>query len=96
MSKPLCSLGVMLLDYKPKYSDVDVYIVLSDMIDWRERGNVIIDGVLVEYFANPVKQIRHYFEKEFKQNIRSTARIITIGKVLFDKTGIAEELKKKH
>ncbi len=63
-----------------KYSDVDVYIVLSDK---------------VEYFANPVKQIRHYFEKEFKQNKRSTTRIITIGKVLFDKTGIAEELKKE-
>ncbi|MBO8174400.1 MAG: hypothetical protein H0Z18_03995 [Thermococcus sp.] len=69
--------------------------MLSDNVDWRERGNLVIDGVLIEYFANPVKQIKYYFEKEFKQNKRSTARIITIGKVLFDKTGIAEELKKE-
>ena len=56
-------------------------------------GNVLMDGTLIEYFANPARQIRHYFKKEFFQNSRSTARIITIGKVLFDKTGIAEALK---
>ena len=33
------------------------YLMLSDNVDWRERGNLIIDGVLVEYFANPVIQI---------------------------------------
>lgn len=55
----------------------------------------IVDGVLIEYFANPVRQIRHYFEKEFKQNKRSTARIITIGKVLFDKAVIINELKRE-
>ncbi|ALM75203.1 nucleotidyltransferase domain-containing protein [Thermococcus barophilus] len=87
--------GSYAVGLQTKYSDVDVYIVLSDKVDWRERGNLVIDGVLIEYFANPVKQIRHYLEKEFKQNIRSTARIITISKVLFDKTGIAEELKKE-
>ncbi|ADT84055.1 nucleotidyltransferase domain-containing protein [Thermococcus barophilus] len=36
-----------------KYSDVDVYIVLSDKVDWRKRG-IVIDGVLIEYLANPV------------------------------------------
>ncbi|WP_457752769.1 nucleotidyltransferase domain-containing protein [Thermococcus sp.] len=87
--------GSYAIGLQTKYSDVDVYIVLSDNVDWRERGNLVIDGVLIEYFANPVKQIKYYFEKEFKQNKRSTARIITIGKVLFDKTGIAEELKRE-
>ncbi|NJE07958.1 nucleotidyltransferase [Thermococcus sp. M39] len=87
--------GSYAVGLQTKHSDVDVYIVLSDKVEWRERGNVIIDGVLIEYFANPVKQIRQYFKKEFKQNKRSTARIITIGKVLFDKTGIAEELKRE-
>lgn len=74
-------------------SDVDVYIILSDDVDWRERGNVVIDGVLIEYFANPVRQIRRYFEEEFASYSRSTARIIAMGKVLFDKTGITEDLK---
>ncbi|KUH34707.1 nucleotidyltransferase [Thermococcus celericrescens] len=74
-------------------SDVDVYIILSDDVDWRERGNVVVDGILIEYFVNPARQIRRYFEKELSQNSRSTARIVTIGKVLFDKTGITETLK---
>jgi len=77
------------------YSDVDIYIILSDSVDWRERGNKVIDGVLIEYFANPSRQIKHYFEKEFKENSRCTARIVATGKVLFDKTGIAEELKRE-
>ncbi|WP_461862851.1 nucleotidyltransferase domain-containing protein [Thermococcus sp.] len=74
-------------------SDVDVYIILSDDVGWRERGNVLVDGVLIEYFANPPKQIRRYFEEEFASYSRSTARIIAMGKVLFDKTGIAEDFK---
>ncbi len=74
-------------------SDVDVYIIISDNVDWRERGNVVIDGVLIEYFANPVRQIRAYLEEEFAEYSRSTARIIAMGKVLFDKTGRTEDLK---
>lgn len=87
--------GSYAIGMETKYSDVDVYIILSDTVEWRERGNKAIDGVLIEYFANPMKQIKHYFKKEFKENNRSTARIITIGKVLFDKTGITEELKRE-
>ncbi|AFL95739.1 hypothetical protein CL1_1540 [Thermococcus cleftensis] len=85
--------GSYALGLQTARSDIDVYIVLSDDVDWRERGNVVVDGFLIEYFANPARQIRRYFEKELVQNSRSTARIITIGKVLFDKTGIAEALK---
>ena len=77
------------------YSDVDIYIILSDSVEWRERGNKVIDGVLIEYFANPPRQIKHYFEKELKENNRSTARIVAISKVLFDKTGITEDLKRE-
>ncbi|NJE25137.1 nucleotidyltransferase [Thermococcus sp. MV5] len=87
--------GSYAIGMETKYSDVDVYIILSDSADWRERGNKVIDGVLIEYFVNPVKQIKHYFKKEFKENSRSTARIVAISKVLFDKTGIAEELKRE-
>ncbi len=74
-------------------SDVDVYIILSNNVDWRERGNVLVNGVLIEYFANPVRAVRRYLEDEHSKNKRNTARIILIGKVLFDKTGIIETLK---
>ncbi len=85
--------GSYALGLQTPRSDVDVYIILSDDVDWRKRGNVVIDGVLIEYFANPVRQIKRYFEKEFASYSRSTARIIAMGKVLFDKTGVTEDLK---
>ena len=87
--------GSYAIGMETKYSDVDVYIILSDSVEWRERGNKVIDGVLIEYFANPSRQIKHYFEKELKENNRSTARIVAISKVLFDKTGITEDLKRE-
>ncbi|USG99179.1 nucleotidyltransferase domain-containing protein [Thermococcus argininiproducens] len=87
--------GSYAIGMETNYSDVDVYIILSDSVDWRERGNKVIDGVLIEYFVNPVKQIKHYFRKEFKENSRSTARIVAISRALFDKTGITEELKRE-
>ena len=34
-----------------KYSDIDLYIVLSEDVTWRERGNKRFDGFLIEYFA---------------------------------------------
>ncbi|WP_246112263.1 nucleotidyltransferase domain-containing protein [Thermococcus aciditolerans] len=87
--------GSRAINTQTEYSDVDVYIILSEDVDWRERGNKVINGVLIEYFANPPRQIRHYFKKEFRENSRCTARIVAVGKVLFDKTGIAEELKRE-
>ncbi|WP_099212007.1 nucleotidyltransferase domain-containing protein [Thermococcus henrietii] len=85
--------GSYALSLQTSRSDVDVYIILSDEVGWRERGNVFVDGFLIEYFANPVRQIRRYLEEELAQNSRSTARIILTGKVLFDKRGIAEALR---
>ncbi|MCL1702296.1 nucleotidyltransferase domain-containing protein [Lysinibacillus sp. Bpr_S20] len=74
-------------------SDIDVHIILSEDVDWRERGNRIVNGFLIEYFANPPKQIRQYFQEDFQiQRIMSMVQFMT-GKILFDNTGILNELK---
>ena len=39
-----------------KHLDIDLRIIMKDDINWRERGNKIIDGFLIEYFANPIRQ----------------------------------------
>ena len=85
--------GSYALGFQTPSSDVDVYIILTDDVDWRKRGNVLVNGVLIEYFANPVRAVRRYFKDEHSKNKRNTARIILIGKVLFDKTGIIETLR---
>lgn len=75
------------------HSDLDVHIILNKNVDYRERGNRIIDGLLIEYFANPAKQIRKYFNEDYK-NIRpmSQTQFIT-GKILLDKIGEVLKLK---
>lgn len=73
------------------HSDIDIHILLDESISWRERGNEIIDGILIEYFANPIKRHHQYLEEELKSRKRITAHMLCTWKILFDKTG---ELKK--
>lgn len=74
-----------------KHSDIDVQIILDSNVSWRERGNEIIDGILIEYFVNPLPKCYKYFEQDYSQRRRITSHMFCTGKVLFDKTG---ELKK--
>lgn len=76
-----------------RFSDVDVHIVLSDDVNWRERGNVMVDGFLVEYFANPLRQLKKYQEDDFLQGRRTDARMFTIGKILFDEKGAVKRFQ---
>jgi predicted nucleotidyltransferase len=73
------------------HSDIDVHIILDSGTSWRERGNEIIDGFLIEYFANPARQHDLYAEEDYKSGKRINAHMFCTGRVLFDKTG---ELKK--
>jgi predicted nucleotidyltransferase len=75
-----------------KYSDIDIFIVSSDKLNWREQGYKIISNYVVDYFINPPKIILKEIE-EYK--FMTTALIISNGKVIFDKTGIIERLKEK-
>ncbi len=74
-------------------SDIDVILVLSDGVTHRERGNCVREGHLIEYFANPAGQILQYMREELAQGVRADACMLASGTVLFDKTGIVEQLK---
>lgn len=76
------------------HSDVDVHIVLNDGVDWRERGNVISEGLLIEYFANPPKQIEKYFTDDYNDYSQMSPVQFSTGEILFD-DGTVEILKKK-
>ncbi len=75
------------------HSDLDVHTILDSEVDYRERGNKIIDGLLVEYFANPARQILKYFKEDY-ESIRTMSQVQFItGKILLDKTGEVQKLK---
>jgi len=76
-----------------KRSDIDVHIILTNDVSWRERGNRISNGFLIEYFANPPLQIRGYFQEDFRDNSTMSMVQFITGRILFDKTGVINELK---
>ena len=76
--------GSYVTGHPSPHSDIDVHIILSDEADWRERGNILIDGYLIEYFINPPRQIKKYFEDDYNSlRPHSMVQFLT-GKVIFD------------
>jgi hypothetical protein len=75
-------------------SDLDLYIVTKPGTKWRERGNKVIDGFLIEYFANPPEQIRKYFADNFAQSSAMSLTPYTTGRILFDKDGVLAQLRR--
>jgi hypothetical protein len=76
-----------------KYSDIDVHIILDDKVKWRERGTRIVNGYLIEYFANPVKQLMRYRTYDRADFTLLDSRMFAKGKILFDKTGVVKKLQ---
>ena len=77
------------------HSDLDVHIVLDGHAKYRERGNRIVDGLLIEYFANPPNQIRAYFKEDYKDRSPSSQTQFITGKIILDKTGEVQKLKEE-
>ena len=78
------------------HSDIDIYMITNDSQKIRQRGNKIIDGVLIEYFVNPLCQVESYMQDEFNSNIQITAHMILTGEVYYQKNSLlVENLKNK-
>jgi predicted nucleotidyltransferase len=78
-----------------KHSDIDIHIIMDEKATRREKGNEIIDGILIEYFINPISKLHKYIEEDFKKGSRLTAHMLATGKILFDSTGKIQKLKQE-
>ena len=76
------------------HSDIDLHILLTEDTDWRERGNKIIDGVLIEYFANPIGKHYEYFKSDYANRRKAGPHMFATGRIIFDKTGDLKKLVK--
>ena len=76
-------------------SDIDVHILLKPSTKWRERGNDIVDGFLIEYFSNPPHRIREYFRHDFSDNDHACATQFATGQIVFDQGGVIAKLKQE-
>ena len=77
------------------HSDLDIHIVLDNKVNYRERGNKYVDGLLIEYFANPMKQILCYFEEDFSDKSLMSQVQFATGEIISDKVGDVEAIKNK-
>ncbi|MBE6159587.1 MAG: hypothetical protein E7157_00880 [Lactobacillales bacterium] len=76
-------------------SDIDIHIITKE-IGWKERGNKIIDDVMIEYFINPISEIYKYMDDDHNRRKRmSTSSMFGYGKIIFDKTGEIQKLQSK-
>jgi hypothetical protein len=77
-----------------KNSDLDVFILL-DKSQTRERGNTWVNGVEVEYFSNPVRQVRYELKQERTSNSAATAYMFANSIVIFKRSSTVDELVKE-
>ncbi|TSC85832.1 MAG: nucleotidyltransferase domain-containing protein [Parcubacteria group bacterium Gr01-1014_8] len=70
-----------------KFSDIDVYVILSEKTDWKERGDKKFGDFLVEYNAHPIPYIRDLIEQDKKAGKRHCCRKVATGLILSDPTG---------
>lgn len=68
-------------------SDVDLFIVADNSITWRERGNILVDGVMIEYFINPLRQVLAELDAAFAENSLATTQMFANCKILYDTDG---------
>ena len=78
-----------------KYSDIDVYIVFNNNCNYRERGNKLVNGYIIEYFANPIFKIEEYLLNDGRGHGGPMANMIINGKILYGKKRVYNYLKKK-
>lgn len=76
--------GSFVVGNPSSHSDIDVHILLKAGTPWRERGNHIVDGFLIEYFANPPQQIIEYFKEDFADRRPMAVTQFLTGHILFD------------
>ncbi|MCL2217154.1 MAG: nucleotidyltransferase domain-containing protein [Defluviitaleaceae bacterium] len=78
-----------------KHSDLDVHIILDNNVKYRERGNRVIDGLVIEYFANPPYQILRYFDEDLTDKSLMSQVQFATGEIIMDEVGEVAALKEK-
>lgn len=73
-------------------SDIDIFMV-SKNTDWRERGTVLTDGFIVEYFINPIGLIEKEIISEQYSLDKCTSTMFNQGIVIYDEFGQVKKLK---
>ena len=75
-----------------EFSDIDLFIVLNDNVNYRERGNKKVDGFRIEYFVNPVRQVIKTIDNNYANALLIDVNMILGGIVIFDKNETSDKV----
>ena len=87
--------GSYAVGLESRFSDIDLYIILSDQASARERGDRIVEGYVVEYNADPIRYIQKLQKEQYEAGIRHCARKLATGKIIFDKNSAVRRLQRE-
>ncbi len=88
-------IGIVITENKNQQNSLILYIILDDKSKLRERDNFLVHGVEIEYYKNPIRQIKYNFKKEAKEKKYNTAEIFTNCKIIYKKTSKINSLIKQ-
>lgn len=86
--------GSFLTGFNTKNSDIDLHIIF-DNSDPKHliRGNENIDGVRIEYFEKPIKDLYLSVDNDFNNQNNALLSIIGTSRIIFDKYGDLQKLQ---
>jgi predicted nucleotidyltransferase len=67
-------------------SDLDLFVLIRPA--WRQRRKLVVEGIEVDLYINPVPQIRRKFGGEYNKTIDMFAK----GRIVYDPQGLLAEL----
>ena len=76
-----------------EYSDINVYLILKNSVNYQEKGNTDSNSYLIEYFKNPIWKIKKCMEDEYNSNNLCTANMFAYGKIIYDLDGSVKMLQ---
>ena len=74
-------------------SDFDLYVINAQ--PQRQLIHRIFNGVPVQFFVNPVHQVRRFFADERADGGPSTAHMLATGFIMLDRDGVVAELRQE-
>jgi predicted nucleotidyltransferase len=78
-----------------EFSDLDLFIVLSDSARWNRKELHLVDGITVELTICSISQFEKYIDNEYRENKSVVSRMWSVGKIMFDKHGEIDRLRRK-
>lgn len=73
-------------------SDIDIRLILENKNTNTIKGIKYIDNYKISYFGENPEMVKKRMSIDFSRNSRFEARLYTLGKILYDRDGHAEEI----